>query len=197
MKPTKEPWYIRYEKAAVWATLFAVVVGGIARYVLLEAPAARSQSARTTDELVETLRPNLQASYDHEPVWTKDGALMRIKVTNFGARALVIQKPFANISWYRLGDAKDFKLPSKEEVSVTTDCSGLLSPSESLICEVLVNLGPHGENVNKLVFKVNFQGETALRRDSQTWKVLRKDYSEEYIVEHVKKTLDRERSIFR
>ena len=188
MQNNNSPWYIRYEKVAVWATLFFVVAGGMARYVLIDRPSASVQSAKDIDELVDTLRPNFQLSLTKWE-WTNNGVNMDFMLTNAGARSILVSAPTWKLGVKNFPDdaRKGQRLPTSEETAIQSCTPGLLTPGEKLRCVLSLDFGPHRDNVGVFTYSIEFSAITPVPRESKTWSLLKSEYPEAYFVERAKK----------
>lgn len=178
-----------HERIVAWLTLASVVGGGLGHYFLVDRQTAVVQEARSIDELLESMRPNMQISWVGEPKWGDSSVSNMYRVTNAGKSPILVGPSVTKLlESSKTGSSAPNSFLSDKDVSIF-DCKlGLMTPGEALDCEILIKLGPEGPSVGSIQFETLWVAETALRRESMSWRLLRKSYPEDYIKQEVVKS---------
>lgn len=152
----------------------------------------------TIDELVETLRPNIQATLlgPEKMFWENNFAVAHFNVTNLGKRGVVVSVVPSLPADFDRTDAKGNVLRASD-FSISSNSVGYLSPGQTSMLQVTINSKIPLKNIDSLPFTCIFSMETHIPFGSETYKAISTFYSKPYIDGQLKKVFRYQTNIAR
>lgn len=158
----------------------------------------RLDRVRAIDELVATLSPNLQIKYLPENSWSDRTVTFNFTATNAGRRAFRLTPPTVSVTATNHTDAWIYSArPDPGQLSVTSTCSGFMSPGETVRCLMEMQSSAPLDGLSAFSFTAVFEAKTDLPPGSETPKSVLQVYSPEYLEMRMPKTINFEGELSR
>lgn len=159
----------------------------------------RADQVRATDELVESLRPNLQISLNPKALSTEYYISFQFTLKNATSRAIVVNEPTISVSVDPnpdlVGAQKLPRQPRPDELKTTICKAGLINSGDAFPCLVTVRSNVPTGGIRTLSYSARFEGRTDVPKDSQTWRMIAAEYPFSYFEQKLTHSLTMEGQI--
>jgi hypothetical protein len=157
----------------------------------------RLERMRITDELIDSLVPNLQVKLRPEIRWQDRHVSADFVLTNAGARAIRIDHPVVSITLLPSQAGKNVKLPASGDLRVSMCEAGFVSPGETINCAMVVNSNVSLSSVGSMSYRAEFSARTDLPEASETSKRVRAAYDVKYLDRRMSKQISFDGNLWR
>ncbi len=153
----------------------------------------RVEQTRSIDELIESLRPNMQVSMSPKVHWADFVIIIPITIKNASSRAIFVDKPGISVTMNPNPDPVAAerlpRLPHADEITTSLCQAGLINPGDTFPCSATVSSRVSTGGVMSLSLSVQFAARTDIAKESKTWKMISAEYPHSYFEPKLKATL--------
>lgn len=151
------------------------------------------EKIRSIDELIESLRPNMQVSMDQTVTWNDFAIDIPVTIKNASSHSIIVDQPVISMTMNPNPDpvaAQQLpRLPHPDEITTTICKAGVINPGEAFPCALIVSSKVSTRGVTSLRFSAKFAVRTDIDKESNTWKMISAEYPRSYIERKLKATL--------
>lgn len=137
----------------------------------------RLERVRAAEELVESLAPKLQVTFDPKVAWLDHSVSFAFSLTNAGRRAIRVAQPRIILGLHPLPNMRPSALALKSgDVRIEVCPAGLIAPGETLNCSGVLRAEASFTGVGHISFQALISARSDLPAGSETWKAVRAAY---------------------
>lgn len=152
----------------------------------------RVEQTRSIDELIESLRPNIQVSMAPIIPWHDFGINIPITIKNASSRSIIVDQPVISVTMNPNPDPVAAqrlpRLPHADEITTSICQAGAINPGDAFPCAAIVSSKVSTGGVMSLSFSVKFAARTDIAKESNTWKMISAEYPRSYFESKFKTT---------
>lgn len=177
-------WLLKYASVL---TLLIVVVGGLARFVFVEWPAAERalfEEQRTWDGMLDEIVPQLSIIPGAGATWERNVATLPFNIQNNGRRAVNLTYVVNWDGLPYLGGENSPTLPTREHLKTQTCNLVYLKPGESIACDTILIVTAPEKNFDAVYvfnYDIRIGARTELNESMVTTQQLRERFKPEVL----------------
>lgn len=140
----------------------------------------RVDQTRSVDELVESLRPNMQISLLPTATWKDNYIAFNFVIKNASPRTIIVDEPKISITMNPSANSEGGqtlpRLPRADEVVVAICTAGHVPPGDAFPCGASLSTKVSTAGIKSLSYVASFSARTDISEDSKTWRMISAEY---------------------